>query len=219
MPAWLINGVVVAIRRNEGTKRRRPASLDPYTQPATHTVSHTNQIQCKFFTLFCQICYSLKQPCRIIASWFPYFIFIFHLLNSFLLAFTLYYFFFSHHITVFQSSYFLVQGRVRIFMFTFSLFVLLSPNTGPTANDQFSTPLCTCRSHTSSSSSVFFLTSVLPFCATPRLSSLIPLLTSFFTTPVFSSALLFHLPSSLPPSPFSTPLASPLLPPLHCFPL
>lgn len=43
VPAWLINGVVMAIGRNEGTKRRRPASLDPYAPPGTHTVSHTHK--------------------------------------------------------------------------------------------------------------------------------------------------------------------------------
>lgn len=42
VPAWLINGVVMAIGRNEGTKRRRPASPEPYAPPGTRTDSHTN---------------------------------------------------------------------------------------------------------------------------------------------------------------------------------
>lgn len=42
VPAWLINGVVMTIGRNEGMKRRRPASLDPYALPGTYTVSHTD---------------------------------------------------------------------------------------------------------------------------------------------------------------------------------
>lgn len=42
VPAWLINGVVMAIGRNEGTKHRRPASLDPYAPPGTHTQSHAH---------------------------------------------------------------------------------------------------------------------------------------------------------------------------------
>lgn len=37
VPAWLINGVVMAMGRNEGTKRRRPASLDPSAPPGAHT--------------------------------------------------------------------------------------------------------------------------------------------------------------------------------------
>lgn len=43
VPAWLINGVVMAIGRNEGTKRRRPASLDAYTPLGTHTVSRAHR--------------------------------------------------------------------------------------------------------------------------------------------------------------------------------
>lgn len=39
LPARLINGVVVAIGRNEGTKRRRSASW-----PGTHTLSSTEEI-------------------------------------------------------------------------------------------------------------------------------------------------------------------------------
>lgn len=42
VPAWLINGVVMAIGRNEGTERRRPASLDPYAPPGTHTPPHSH---------------------------------------------------------------------------------------------------------------------------------------------------------------------------------
>lgn len=37
LPAWLINGVVMAIGQNEGMKRRRSASW-----PGTHTFSNTN---------------------------------------------------------------------------------------------------------------------------------------------------------------------------------
>lgn len=42
VPAWLINGVVMAVGRNEGTERRRSASQDPRSRPGTHTVSNTN---------------------------------------------------------------------------------------------------------------------------------------------------------------------------------
>lgn len=42
VPAWLINGVVMAVGRNEGTARRRSASQDPCSWPGTHTLSKTN---------------------------------------------------------------------------------------------------------------------------------------------------------------------------------
>lgn len=43
VPAWMINGVVMAIGRNEGTKRRRPASLDPCAPPGAHNLTHTHK--------------------------------------------------------------------------------------------------------------------------------------------------------------------------------
>lgn len=49
LPAWLINGVVMAIGQNEGMKRRRSASW-----PGTHTFSSTNaNSQCTHFGESC----------------------------------------------------------------------------------------------------------------------------------------------------------------------
>lgn len=51
VPAWLINGVVMAVGRNEGTERRRSASQDPCSWPGTHTVSNTNtNSRCTLYT-------------------------------------------------------------------------------------------------------------------------------------------------------------------------
>lgn len=52
VPAWLINGVVMAVGRNEGTERRRSASQDPCSRPGTHTVSNTNtNSRCTLYTV------------------------------------------------------------------------------------------------------------------------------------------------------------------------
>lgn len=118
MPAWLINGVVMAIRRNEGTKHRRPASLDPYTQPGTHAISHTNQIQCKFFTLFCQtfVTQTTMSNYRIMVSLFHFYLSSFKFLPPCVHSLLL---FFSHHVTVFQSSSFLVFWCTHFYVHIF----------------------------------------------------------------------------------------------------
>lgn len=74
VPAWLINGVVMAVGRNEGTERRRSASQDPCSRPGTHTVSNTNtNSRCTPYTvltvmLVAQIRLSVYSSCILIPS-------------------------------------------------------------------------------------------------------------------------------------------------------
>lgn len=74
VPAWLINGVVMAVGRNEGTERRRSASQDPCSWPGTHTVSNTNtNSRCTPYTfltvmLVAQIKLSVYFSCILIPS-------------------------------------------------------------------------------------------------------------------------------------------------------
>lgn len=74
VPAWLINGVVMAVGRNEGTERRRSASQDPCSWPGTHTLSNTNtSSRCTRYTfltvvLVAQIKLSVYFACILIPS-------------------------------------------------------------------------------------------------------------------------------------------------------
>lgn len=71
VPAWLINGVVMAIGRNEGTRRRRSASQDPCSRPGTHTVSNTKansrSTPCTFLTV------TLVAQIRLSVPWLHHF--------------------------------------------------------------------------------------------------------------------------------------------------
>lgn len=122
VPAWLINGVVMAIGRNEGTERRRPASLDPCAPPGTHTVSHTNSLS-RLYTsltdmLVTQTTLSSWRSCIVVPLLFFSFMFLFLLfssvfLNFLLLEFTLYSFFLSFfppHPIPSSSSFFSTQA-------------------------------------------------------------------------------------------------------------
>ena len=103
VPAWLINGVVMAIGRNEGTKRRRPASLDPYAPPGTRTVSHTHTFTLHALHLSDRHLSHSNNPVTqvaFLASWLLHFSFALYLsflfsllLNFFRLVFSLYMFF------------------------------------------------------------------------------------------------------------------------------
>lgn len=116
VPAWLINGVVMAIGRNEGTKRRRPASLDPCAPPGAHNLTHTHTNSLSMLYTFltdmlvtqttlssCLYCIMGSLTSLLLYIYPLYFVLSLLLLIFFLMVFTLYSF--SHSIPPSRSFF------------------------------------------------------------------------------------------------------------------